>query len=137
MTYFGIICPQLAGHLNVLLPLGKELQQRGHRVTFFGVIDAESQIQSAGMEFHAIGQSEFPLGTIAQSLVHLGKLTGLAATQYSVGMFKQQVAVTLRDGPIAIRKAGVEPLLVVGSDCQTNCKNNRWLLFTMPLNSGG
>jgi zeaxanthin glucosyltransferase len=74
MTHFGIICPQLSGHLNVLLPLGKELQRRGHCVTFFGTIDAQSQIRGDGIEFQAIGESEFPLGTTAQSLVALGKL---------------------------------------------------------------
>lgn len=112
MTHFGIICPQLSGHLNVVLPLGKELQRRGHYVTFFGIIDAQSQIRAAGLEFQAIGESEFPLGTTAQSLVGLGKLSGFAAVQYSVSMFKQQVAVTLKDVPTAIKKAGVEALLV-------------------------
>ena len=38
MTHFGIICPGSTGHTNTITPLGYELQQRGHRVTLFGVL---------------------------------------------------------------------------------------------------
>lgn len=34
MTHFGIIYPATTGHLNALLPLGRELQKREHRVNF-------------------------------------------------------------------------------------------------------
>jgi len=94
MTHFGLICPQLAGHLNVFIPLSQKLQQRNHRVTFFGPIDAQSQIQDAGLEFCAIGEADFPVGTTAKSLVHLGTLHGLAAMRYGIDSFKRQVAVT-------------------------------------------
>ena len=42
MTHFGLICPASTGHLNTMLPLGKELQRRGHRVTLFGILDAQA-----------------------------------------------------------------------------------------------
>lgn len=32
MTHYGLMCPASTGHWNTILPLGKELQQRGHRV---------------------------------------------------------------------------------------------------------
>lgn len=35
MTHFGLLCPTTSGHIYSLLPLGKELQKRGHKVTCF------------------------------------------------------------------------------------------------------
>jgi zeaxanthin glucosyltransferase len=112
MTHFGIICPASTGHLNTMLPLGKELQRRGHRVTLFGIRDAESKTLAAGMEFKAIAESEFPQGAMAESLAQLGKLSGLEALRYTVNALRNSAAALLRDAPKAIKEAGVEALLV-------------------------
>ncbi|MBD2564763.1 hypothetical protein H6G95_30090 [Nostoc linckia FACHB-391] len=42
MTHFAIICPAVTGHLNPMFALGRELQRRGHRLTFLGVLDAQA-----------------------------------------------------------------------------------------------
>ncbi len=112
MTHFGLICPASTGHLNTMLPLGKELQQRGHRVTLVGILDAESPTLAAGLEFRAIGESEFPKGAIAQSLGNLGKLSGLSAFKYTINILKDGVNVMLRYAPTVIKEAGIEALLV-------------------------
>ncbi|MBD2559524.1 MULTISPECIES: glycosyltransferase [Nostoc] len=112
MTHFGLICPATTGHLNTMLPLGKELQKRGHRVTLFGILDAKSKTLAAELEFQAVGESEFPTGAIAESMTQLGKLSGIAALQYTVNFLKDQAAVMLRDAPSAVKQAGVEALLV-------------------------
>jgi len=112
MTHFGIICPATTGHLNPMLTLGYELQRRGHRVTLFGVVDVQTKTLQAGLEFRAIGESEFPKGAIAQHLAYLGKLSGLAASGYTIKILKQTAAVTLRDVPKTIKQVGVEALLV-------------------------
>ncbi len=112
MTHFGLICPASTGHLNTMIPLGKELQKRGHHVTFIGMLDAKPRILAAGLEFRAIGESEFPSGAIAQCLTDLGKLSGLAATKYTINLLKESAVVILRDAPTAIKQAGVEALLI-------------------------
>ncbi len=112
MTHFGLICPASTGHLNTILPLGQELQKRGHRVTLFGILDAQPKTLAAGLEFRAIGSEEFPDGTMAESLAQLGELSGLAAFRYTVTLFKQSAAMLLREAPEAIKEAGVEALLV-------------------------
>lgn len=112
MTHFGLICPATTGHLNTMLPLGKELQKRGHRVTLLGRLDAKSKTLAAELEFRAIGGSEYPTGAMAESLAELGKLSGLAALQYTVNMLRQGADVMLRDAPRAIKEAGVDALLV-------------------------
>lgn len=112
MTHFGIICPGTPGHLNTMLPLGKELQKRGHRVTLLGRLDVKPQTLAAGLEFRAIGESEFPSGAMAESLAKLGQLSGRAALKYTVDLLKNSATVLLRDAPSVIKEAGIEALLV-------------------------
>ena len=112
MTHFGIICPTSTGHLNTMLPLGKELQRRGHQVTLIGTLDAESATLTAGLEFKAIGETDFPLGSEKQALTQLGKLSGQAALQYTISALRDRALVRLRDGAEIIKRIGIEALLV-------------------------
>jgi MGT family glycosyltransferase len=113
MTHFAIICPAVTGHLNPMFALGRELQRRGHRVTFIGVLDAQTTTLAAGLEFRAISESEYPFGAMPKFSAQLGELSGLAAVRYAFSNFQQQWnAALLRDAPAAIREAGVEALLV-------------------------
>ena len=112
MAHFGLVCPVSTGHLNTMLPLGKELQQRGHRVTLFGVLDAESKTLAAGLEFRVIGESESPLGVATEIFAQLGKLSDRQALQYTVNAQKKRAAILLRDAPKAMKEASVEALLV-------------------------
>ena len=112
MTHFGIICPGSTGPLNTMLPLGQELQRRGHRVTLFALPDAQKKALTAGVEFQGIGFEEFPVGWAEQSFIQLGKLKGLAALRYTIDLLKQGAAVSLRDAPSVMKTAGVEAVLV-------------------------
>lgn len=112
MTHYGIICPAETGHLNTMLPLGRELQRRGHRVTLFGLLDAQPKTVAAGLDFWAIGEAEFPAEALPQAFAQLGELSGLAALRYTINLLKQGAAVILRDAPQAIKEANVEALLV-------------------------
>jgi zeaxanthin glucosyltransferase len=112
MTHFGLICAAATGHLNTMLPLGQELQRRGHRVTLFGLLDARSSTLAAGLGFRAIGESVFPSGAIAQSWMKLGKRSGFAALRDTVRLLRDVTAVTLRDAPNVIKEASVDALLV-------------------------
>ena len=95
-----------------MLPLGQELQKRGHRVTLCGEIDIQSKVQAAGIEFIALSEKEFPPGYTAKLSTELGELRGLAALKYTVGMLRDMAAVKLRDAPDLLKEAGVEALLV-------------------------
>ena len=113
MTHFGLLCPATTGHLNTMLPLGQELQRRGHRVTLFGVLDVQARVLAAGLDFWAIGIAEFPLGAMECFWTQLAKLRGLAAFEYTL-KFRQQIwaAVLLRDALGAVKAAGVDALLI-------------------------
>lgn len=112
MTHYGLICPASTGHWHTMLPLGKALQQRGHRVTLIGIADAQPKAQAAGLEFQIIGESEFPSGSSAESLTKLGQLSGSAAFKYTISLFRETTKVLLRDTPIVIKNVGIEALLI-------------------------
>ena len=112
MTHFGIICPASTGHLNPMTTLGYELQSRGHQVTVVGILDTEKKVRSAGLEFRAIAPLESPYGTMAQFSDGLGKLSGLAALQYTINYLQKSTATLLQQAPKVINDAGIEALLV-------------------------
>ncbi|MFM9268183.1 glycosyltransferase [Tychonema sp. BBK16] len=112
MTHFGIICPTASGHLNPMTTLGSELLHRGHRVTVFGFLDAQARTVASGLDFQSFAEDERPLGSIAQNLTEMGKLSGLAALRYNLKALPKTSAIVLTEATTAIRKAGVEALLV-------------------------
>jgi zeaxanthin glucosyltransferase len=112
MSHFGLLCPPATGHLNTMLPLGVELQQRGHEVTLCGILDTKPQTIAAGLGFQAIGESEFPIGIINEKHAQLGKMNGLAALRYTINLIKHEVTVFLQEAPSVIKEAGIEALLV-------------------------
>ncbi|MEL6401901.1 MAG: glycosyltransferase [Cyanobacteria bacterium J06626_4] len=112
MTHIGILCPTLTGHLNPMIALGGELQRRSHRVTVVGLIDGKAKVLAAGLEFLAIGTTEFPQGSTPQSLHQLGELSGIAALRYSLALVKRATAILLAEGPAALKAVGVDCLLI-------------------------
>jgi MGT family glycosyltransferase len=112
MVHLGLLCPAETGHLNTMLPLGQEMQRRGHRVTFFGIVDARAKVLAAGLEFSSFGEVEFPAGSSDRLFAELGKLSGLAALNYTLDWIKKSAAVFLKDGPTVLKDAQIEALLV-------------------------
>ncbi len=64
--HVGLIAPPTPGHLNRVLALGCELADRGHRVSYIGFLDTQAKVEAAGLEFVAIGQAQFPRGSLAK-----------------------------------------------------------------------
>jgi zeaxanthin glucosyltransferase len=112
MTHLGLLCPAETGHLNTILPLGQEMQRRGHKVTFFGIVDAKAKVLAAGLEFRSIGEAEFPIGSSDILFDKLGKLSGLAALKYTLDWIESSAKIFLKDGPDTLKDAHVEALLV-------------------------
>lgn len=112
MSHFGIISPPVSGHINPLSALGRELQARGHRVTYFQLCDLEQKIRSEGIDFRPIGQRDFPPGSLSKWTSELGKLRGVAALRLTIRAVERTTGMVCRDAPAAIRQAGVDALLV-------------------------
>ncbi|MEO7649218.1 MAG: glycosyltransferase [Bryobacteraceae bacterium] len=110
--HFGIISPPVPGHLNPFTALAHELCRRGHSVTFCHVDDLATRIRKEGFGFCAIGRQDHPLGSLPQSLAQLGKLDGMDALRFTVRAVEKTTEAFCRDAPDALRRAGVEALLV-------------------------
>ncbi|MBE8966378.1 glycosyltransferase [Nostocales cyanobacterium LEGE 12452] len=112
MTHFGVICPPYLGHLNPHTALGRELQLRGHQVTFLQIPDLELKVQSEGVNFYPIGEAIYQPGAMAETFAHLGKLSAVEALRYSLDFCQQMVEIICQDAPKAIAATGIEVLLV-------------------------
>jgi MGT family glycosyltransferase len=112
MIHFGIVSPPVSGHIHPFAALGRELLSRGHRVTYFQVVDLEEKISSEGLGFVPIGESDHPRGSLPASLAQLGQLKGTAALRFTIRAVERTTEMTCRDLPDAVRRAGVDALLV-------------------------
>jgi MGT family glycosyltransferase len=92
--------------------LGRELMRRGHRITFFGILDSEARAVSEGLPFCPIGESEYPVGAYQKQTAHLGSLSGIAALRYTIDLFQRAAAMTLRELPGALKSQQIDALLV-------------------------
>lgn len=112
MARIGLICPEMSGHLNPTCALGRELALRGHRVTFIGMRDGEDHAASAGLDYHPIGEKEFPRGAWKRATEELGRLKGIRAFRFTVNRYYQSAEVFLRDLPDAMEAVGLDGLVV-------------------------
>lgn len=116
MATLGAFCFPGTGHLNPMTALARRLQRRGHRVIIFGIADTESRVRAAGVEFCQVGAKDYPLGTLRQLDDKLSRLKGLNTFRFTVERVKNHARMVLRDGPDAVRAAGVEAMLVDEAD---------------------
>ena len=116
MAILGAFCFPGAGHLNPFTALGRRLQQRGHRVIIFGIADTEARVRAAGVEFRQIGIEDYPLGTLRKLDDKLSRLRGLSTFRFTVERVRNHARMVLRDGPAAVKAAGVEAMLVDEAD---------------------
>lgn len=112
MARLGAFCFPGTGHLNPMTALAHSLQQRGHTVTIFGIADTEARVRAAGIDFYRIGSEDYPPGTLEQLDERIARMTGLAALRFTLQRVRNSVRMVLRDGPQAVRAAGIEALLV-------------------------
>jgi zeaxanthin glucosyltransferase len=92
--------------------LGRELKRRGHRVNLVGCPDARKKTETAGLEFAAIGEKEFPVGSLASTTSQLGRLAGLNAMRFTAELLRRAAVIILDQASNAIANAGVDALLV-------------------------
>ncbi|HEY2857230.1 MAG TPA: nucleotide disphospho-sugar-binding domain-containing protein [Terracidiphilus sp.] len=116
MARLGAFCFPGTGHINPMTALARALERRGHQVVVYGIADTEERIRAAGIEFCLIGEEDYPKGTLRRLDEHLGSLKGLATFRFTVERVRNTARMVLRDGPGAVRRTGVDALLVDEAD---------------------
>ncbi len=112
MTHFAVFSPGLIGHLNPMCALGRELQRRDHKVTFFHIPDLEARIKKSGLDFYPIGHSEFPIGSSEAFSKKLGKMSGKSGRKLTMDWVARETTMFFREAELALKDNGVEMLLV-------------------------
>lgn len=63
--------------------LGYSLKSRGYRVTLFGWPDVRDKIEASRLEFHEIGDREFPKDSVKKLFSQISKPSGINTISYS------------------------------------------------------
>src|SRR6266436_2089152 len=116
MARIGAFCFPGTGHINPMTALARRMQQRGHEVVIFGIADTEARVRAASVEFHRVGESDYPLGTLQKLDQRLGELKGLATFRFTVERVKNTARMILRDGPEAVHNANLDAMLIDEAD---------------------
>lgn len=106
--HYGLIAPELHGHLNPMTTVGTELVKRGHRVTLLSSQNGKAFADRSGIEW-------LPLNDSPEAMVgwdQLGDLSGLSALMKTGVLIQQAVTATRAEAPALIRQGKFDALLV-------------------------
>jgi len=110
--HFGVLSFTGAGHLNPMIALGLELQERGHKVTFFEKAKIENRIRAAGLNFYAIGKQGSPFKGKGPSAARIGLVSELKTLRFNIQRISHDLEGYFRETEPALRESGVDALIV-------------------------
>jgi zeaxanthin glucosyltransferase len=110
--HFGIICPPSAGHMNPMMAIGRELQRRGHKVSYVETPDGEAKSHQLGIDYFSVGQLEFPLGSLPGFFERTLRMNLASAVGYAVKFTQRRNAMLCREVPGVIKNFKIDVLLV-------------------------
>lgn len=110
--HFGIVCPPVPGHLHPLGALGRELVERGHRVTVFHMADLGERVRREQLEFVALGDASHPPGTLPEFHRQITQLSGWSAMRFTIDAVVRSTKMFLEQLPEAVERVSVDALLV-------------------------
>jgi zeaxanthin glucosyltransferase len=109
--HIGLVAPESPSHLDTATSVGLALLRRGHRVTFFGLMDGERMVRERGLRFVPMAADTHPRGTLKAALASVGEASGLRSALHPVALFQELVGLRLRTLPELLRREGVEGLV--------------------------
>jgi UDP:flavonoid glycosyltransferase YjiC (YdhE family) len=92
--------------------VGAELRSRGHEVIFFQIPDFAKLVDEIGLEFHVVGDREFPPGSIKRLDEVLGRLDGIDGLRYSLKRSVDQSKLFLEVLPTALHEERIDFLVI-------------------------
>ena len=111
MAKILLIAPETLGHLNPSIAILKRLQIKGHHVSMMGRPDGEDHVRSQGIDYHIVGEKEFPKGTIQDRLNDLGEKKGKYGFRVTRQFYIDTASVYLAQLPAAVNN--IKPDLLI------------------------
>jgi zeaxanthin glucosyltransferase len=109
--HFGVLSFTGTGHLNSLIALSQSLKDRGHRVTFFEKPKIRDRVQQAGFEFVSIGKVNSS-SRKESGINDAAPRSEFATLRFNLERITRDLETYLNETPSALRRAGVDALLV-------------------------
>jgi MGT family glycosyltransferase len=110
MAHFAIICPEDAGHLLSIGPMGTELIRRGHRITVLARAKAAPLVEQLGLSLHALAMDDVPLRSPHLSWLAFS-LFGAGWKIYMRERFRWRADAILTKAPDAIRALEIDGII--------------------------
>ncbi len=112
MSHFAAICPDLSGHLNPMMAVSRQLQQRGHTVTFYQPPAGKAKVENAGFTCRIFGQQEFSEDAREARLARLAELKGIKAMRFTIDVLTIRTEACLRDVAPMLMEDKVDAVMV-------------------------
>ena len=111
MTHFAIVCPEGAGHLLSIGPMGIELVRRGHQVTLVGHEKTAGIAEQLGLPLHKLRTDDVP----HRSSYLLWLAFSLRGDGWRIALrdiFRWRAEVILRKLPQALRELAIDGVIL-------------------------
>jgi zeaxanthin glucosyltransferase len=108
----GFNCPAFPGHLNPMISLARELQNRGHDIVFFTTFVSESAVRAASLEHFPIQEKYLRPDNMPELMARLSTLKGEEALYFSFQLVADASRDLIEDGPRLIDESKVEALVL-------------------------
>jgi MGT family glycosyltransferase len=92
--------------------LARRLKARGHDVVFISAPDGKSIIDAAGIPFLPYCETEYPVGSGAESFRELSRLHGTEALAQVIRMVTERLEASFRHLPVVLRENRVDALVL-------------------------
>ncbi len=112
MARIGFLAHYDTGHVNPSTVLGRALQAAGHQILFFNIPDTEEKITHSDLQFVALGEQEYPLGTLAAQTRRRGELFGLEVMKDYFERVASWASITLQQLPGLLHRHPVDLLVI-------------------------
>lgn len=105
--HVAFVAPALAGHLDPLRAVARELVRRGHRATLVARVDAREAWRGPGFDFASVGLARQPAGSLEASIAALTR-RGPLALPAMLREVARGTDVLCEEAPRALREIGAE-----------------------------
>lgn len=110
--HFGVLSFTGTGHVNPLISLSRELQARGHKVTFFEKPKIANRVRNAGLGFVPIEYEKYPPRAPRPIQANPGLWNEVSTLRFNLKRVSRDIEMFLRNTPDILVHSGVDALII-------------------------